>query len=360
MLEKVALSFLKGMGPVRINSALSKLATAEAFFKESLSDLQRLTGLTVRQLSTMDRQSALISAEKELEACDKKGITPLFFLDEKYPRRLRQCPDAPIVIYQKGPADLNARRLVAVVGTRSCTEYGREIVKEFISDLVSATPVVVSGLALGIDALAHEASLKSKLSTVAVLGHGLNDVFPTKNWSLAQNILENQGAMVSEYSLFSKPTRGNFPVRNRIIAGLCDAIVVVESKDRGGSLITAELGNDYYRDVFAFPGSVKQRHSAGCNALIRQQKAHLVTGAKDFLNIMGWGGLHKTTQRAIMAEFTIEEKEVLEVLKGYEHLYLDELAEQCCKPTSQLMGILLGLELKGSVASLGGNKYAVH
>jgi DNA processing protein len=357
MLEKVALSFLKRMGPVRVHAAVSKLAEPQDFFKLSLRDLQQLTGFTHSQLANMDRPNALISAEKELEDCDKKGIVPLFFQDEAYPRRLRQCPDAPIVLYQKGHAELNARRVIAIVGTRNHTEYGKELVKEFVSDIKESKPLVVSGLAMGIDSLAHEACLKNDLPTVGVLGHGLNEVFPTKNWPIAQKMLENQGALVSEYSLFSTPVRENFPVRNRIIAGLCDAVVVVESKERGGSLITAELGNDYNRDVFAFPGSVKQRHSAGCNALIRQQKAHLITGACDFLSMMGWNNFMPATQKSLFVELNPDERNVLDLLKHHESLFLDELSDKCGLPTSQLMGILLTLQLKGGVLNLGGGKF---
>jgi len=358
MLEKVALSFLKGMGPVRVHAALAKLADPKDFFHLSLHDLKQLTGFTHLQLANMDRPNALISAEIELEACDKKGIVPLFFQDESYPRRLRQCPDAPIGLYQKGNADVNARRVIAIVGTRNFTEYGKELVKELISDLKDAKPVVVSGLAMGIDALAHEACLKNDLPTVGVLGHGLNDVFPTKNWPIAQKMLENQGALVSEYSLFSTPVRENFPVRNRIIAGLCDAVVVVESKERGGSFITAEFGNEYKRDVFAYPGSVKQRHSAGCNALIRQQKAHLITGSKDFLSMMGWNHSMLSTQKTLFLELNPDEKNVLDLLKRYESLFLDELSDKCGLPTSQLMGLFLTLQLKGGVLNLGGGKFS--
>lgn len=357
MLEKVALSFLKGMGPVRVNAAISKLAYPEDFFKLSIQDLKQLTGFTHLQLATMDRPNALISAEKELEACYKNGITALFFQDAAYPRRLRQCPDAPIVLYQKGKTDLNARRIVALVGTRNFTEYGKELVKEFVSDLKDLQPIIVSGLALGIDAIAHEACLKNGIITVGVLGNGLKDVFPIKNFSLAQKMMDNQGSLVSEYSLFSNPVRENFPVRNRIIAGLCDAVIVAESKERGGSLITAELANEYNRDVFAFPGSVKQKHSAGCNALIRQQKAHLISGSKDFLNIMGWDHFLPTTQKSMFLDLNLEEKNVLCHLKRHESLYLDELSFKCGISTAQLMGLLLTLQLKGGVLNMGGGKF---
>lgn len=360
MREKIALSFLKGLGPVRISSALSKLESIQYFFELPMRELQFLTGLSQHQLVAMDRQGALHSAEKELELCQKFSITPLFYQDDNYPRRLRQCPDAPVVLYQKGNTDLNARRLMAVVGTRNLTEYGREIATDLIAGLVQANPVVVSGLALGVDAVAHKTSLKHQLPTVGVLGNGLHEVFPKRNEALAEEMLASGGALVSEYPYFAPAVRENFPVRNRIVAGLSDATVVVESKERGGSLITAEFANDYNRDVFAFPGSVKQKNSAGCNNLIRQQKAHLITGAEDFIAMMGWATPTKTLQQVLLPEFTPEESEVLQVLKRYDALYLDELAEQCAIPTSMLMGLLLTLQLKGGILNHGGGRYSAN
>ena len=227
--------------------------------------------------------------------------------------------------------------------------------------LTEAGVVSVSGLALGIDSLAHEYSLKNNMPTVAVLGSGLTQVFPKRNAKLAQEILEHGGALLSEYSVFSKPVRENFPVRNRIVAGLSDATVVVESREKGGALITAELANDYNRDVFAFPGSVHQQYSAGCNALIRQQKAHLATKSSDILGMLGWDKpRYRQKELALPVNLSPEEQHIISVLKQHESLFMDELVIHSCMATSLLHGLLLGLELKGQIARTSGSKYRLN
>jgi DNA processing protein len=241
------------------------------------------------------------------------------------------------------------------------SSYGIELIKELTLGLSEAGIVTVSGLALGIDSVAHDYSIKNNIPTVAVLGSGLNQVFPKRNTKLAQEILEHGGSLLSEYSVFSKPVRENFPVRNRIVAGLCDATIVVESREKGGALITADLANDYNRDVFAYPGSVHQQYSAGCNALIRNQKAHLVTHSVDILSMLGWDKARPRQQElSLPVNLTPEEKLIISILKQHESLYMDELVIQSCIPTSQLHGLLLGLELKGQIGRTSGTKYRIN
>jgi DNA processing protein len=309
----------------------------------------------------MERNRALEFAVKEIEACRTYGISPVFMLDSNYPRRLKQCVDAPIVLYCRGEDILNSRRMLAIVGSRMHTSYGLELIKELTLGLSEAGVVSVSGLALGIDSLAHEYSLKNNMPTVAVLGSGLTQVFPKRNAKLAQEILEHGGALLSEYSVFSKPVRENFPVRNRIVAGLSDATIVVESREKGGALITAELANDYNRDVFAFPGSVHQQYSAGCNALIRQQKAHLATKSSDILGMLGWDKPRsRQKELALPVNLSPEEQHIISVLKQHESLFMDELVLQSGMPTSQLHGLLLGLELSGQIGRTSGSKYRIN
>ncbi len=359
--EKVALGFLKGIGPIRMNTMLSKLDDYYLFFSLPLRDLAAYTGLSEFILSQMNRSEAIILAKKELEACHKLGITYRFILDEDYPRRLRQCPDAPTILYQKGATDLNSRRIIGVVGSRVHTEYAHELISELCSGLSHSDVVIVSGLALGVDGLAHHYSLKNNLKTVGVMGHGLAEVFPKKNIRLAQQMLDSGGAMVSEYSVFSSPIRENFPVRNRIVAGLVDALVVVESKERGGAMITAELANDYNRDVFAFPGSVKQLHSAGCNALIKKQKAHLISHAEDLLNLMGWESCPKPDPQFKMAiENSLEELKLLNLFRQYEYLFFDQVVMKSGLSASSLHGFLLTLQLKGQIKIIGGNRIVLN
>jgi DNA processing protein len=309
----------------------------------------------------MERNRALDLAVKEIEACSTHGIKPIFILDPNYPRRLKQCIDAPIVLYYRGEDLLNSRRTLAIVGSRMHTTYGIELIKELMQGLSEAGVITVSGLAMGIDSVAHDYSIKNNIPTVAVLGSGLNQVFPKRNTKLAQEILAHGGALLSEYSVFSKPVRENFPVRNRIVAGLSDATIVVESREKGGALITADLANDYNRDVFAYPGSVHQQYSAGCNALIRQQKAHLVTNSSDILNMLGWDKPRSRQQElSLPMNLSTDEQLILSILKQHESLYMDELVIHSCMPTSQLHGLLLGLELKGQIGRTSGTKYRLN
>ena len=360
LVQKVAMSFLTGLGPIRIHSILSEFSP-EQFFYLSISEIKERTGLSINQLASMERNRALEFAVKEIEACRTYGIRPVFMLDSNYPRRLKQCVDAPIVLYCRGEDILNSTRMLAIVGSRMHTSYGLELIKELTLGLTEAGVVSVSGLALGIDSLAHEYSLKNNMPTVEVLGSGLTQVFPKRNAKLAQEILEHGGALLSEYSVFSKPVRENFPVRNRIVAGLSDATVVVESREKGGALITAELANDYNRDVFAFPGSVHQQYSAGCNALIRQQKAHLATKSSDILGMLGWDKPRsRQKELALPVNLSPEEQHIISVLKQHESLFMDELVLQSGMPTSQLHGLLLGLELSGQIGRTSGSKYRIN
>lgn len=356
----VAMSFLKGLGPIRINSILSVLNPSQ-FFSLSLIELHQRTGLSINQLSAMERNRALDFASKEIEACHMFGIEPLFILDANYPRRLKQCVDAPIVLYCRGENVLNSRRTLAIVGSRMHSTYGIELIKELTQGLTEAGVLTVSGLAMGIDSIAHEYSIKNNIPTVAVLGSGLNQIFPKRNSKLAQEILDCGGSLISEYSVFSKPVRENFPVRNRIVAGLSDATIVVESREKGGALITADLANDYNRDVFAFPGSVNQPYSAGCNALIREQKAHLVTKSSDILHMLGWEiPLPKQKELFLSLNLTPEEQQLISILRQHESLFMDELVVYSGMATSMLHGQLLGLELKGLISKTRGLTYRLN
>ncbi len=357
LVYKVAMSFLKGLGPIRINNILSEL-NPEQFFSLSISDVKQCTRISSNQLASMERNRALDLAVKEIEACSTHGIEPIFILDPNYPSRLKQCIDAPIVLYYRGEDLLNSRRTLAIVGSRMHTTYGIELIKELMQGLSEAGVITVSGLAMGIDSVAHDYSIKNNIPTVAVLGSGLNQVFPKRNTNLAQEILAHGGALLSEYSVFSKPVRENFPVRNRIIAGLSDATIVVESREKGGALITANLANDYNRDVFAYPGSVHQQQSKGCNLLIQNQKAHLITDAKDFIKLMGWQEA-KTINRRLAFPDLLDENEqlIVGILSQFESLYLDEIAMKSGFSMASLQGILLNLELKGLVIKTAGLEY---
>lgn len=359
MVQKLGLSFLKGLGPIRVKNLLSKLDGLDELYSCSLLHLRKKTGLSELILSQLDRKGALETAKRELEFCVKAGVIPLFIEDDAYPRRLKQCPDSPLFLFQKGNADLNNRRIVSIVGTRNFTPYGKSLVFDFIQGLSSSGITIVSGLAIGIDALAHKNALDNNLPTIAVLGHGLSTIFPKKNEGLAKAILEQNGSIISEFPFNSLPVKEHFALRNRIIAGLSDAVVVVESKARGGSLITANFANDYNREVFAFPGSVKQECSAGCNGLIRDHKAHLMTDVNDFLTMMNWQVHFKKQQSTIDFNPSDTEQLILQVLKRHESVFLDELVQITKLTASALHVNLLGLQLKNVIMAINGNRYAM-
>lgn len=360
LVYKVALSFLYGMGAVRVGQLVSKLDDISQVFTLKISELHLKTQISISLLKAMKREDALSRAKNEIDGIEKFNISVHFFMDPDYPRRLRQCSDAPVILYSKGGLDLNERRVVSIVGTRQNTEYGRELIQEFIKGINNPNLQIISGLALGIDALAHKNSLINSISTIGVLGHGLHEIFPQRHNKLASEMLEQGGGLLSEFPLFTIPIRENFPMRNRIIAGMADAIVVVESQVRGGSMITANLGNDYNRDVFAFPGSVRQQFSSGCNALIQQQKAHLITSSFDFLKFMNWEQKQIPTQKELAISLSLDEKDFIKCLSKFEFLHLDELVSKLGLPSSKLLGIALNLQMKNAIVSLPGNRFSVN
>ncbi len=226
--------------------------------------------------------------EKEIRFIEKFNIRPLFLTDPQYPQRLLNCCDAPTLLYYKGEADLNSSRIVSIIGTRSNTEYGKYLTENLVKELAPYEVLIIGGLAFGIDALAHKAALKNQLPTVGVLAHGLDTLYPSQHKQLAREMVAEGGGLLTEFMSETKPDKHNFPARNRIVAGMSDAIIVVETGVKGGSMITAELANSYNKDVFAFPGKTTDPKSAGANELIRSNKAMLITEAQQLINIMGW------------------------------------------------------------------------
>lgn len=279
-----------------------------------------------------------------------------FYSNENYPRRLRQCADGPLMIYSKGDFDPNAEKVLAVVGTRDCSSYGERIVKNMMRDLSGQGIQIVSGLAYGIDILAHRNALEQNIPTVGVMGNSLDRIYPFSHRFDAKEMIKN-GGLISEFISGTKPDRENFPMRNRIVAGMSDAIVVVESKISGGSLITADLALDYNRDVFAFPGSVESETSHGCNDLIKKNKAQLISSAEELLNWMGWNSQTKTKQTMVYQDVSHEESEILSVLQNGE-LHIDLLSAQTSRSIRELNPILFNLELKGLIRSLPGTKFS--
>ena len=312
-----------------------------------------------------DISDAMRRAEKELEFDESHRIKPLVFNDDDYPQRLRECEDAPLVVYYRGTADLNKQRIISVVGTRHCTVYGQEIISKFISQLKELCPdvLVVSGLAYGVDIQAHRNALKNGFETVGVLAHGLDYLYPTAHRDTATEMLK-QGGLLTEFMTSTNADKINFVRRNRIIAGTADATIVVESAAHGGGLITADIANSYGREVFAFPGNIGMPYSEGCNNLIRDNKAALITSAEDFVKTMGWEqdaklkkAREKGIERQMFPELTDDETRIVNTLQHTNDLQANIISVKCGLPISTVASTLFNLELKGIVRLYAGGVY---
>lgn len=287
---------------------------------------------------------------------EKYGIQPIFITDESYPRRLKSCIDAPPMLYFRGKADLNSSRIVSIVGSRNATEYGREICRNLIAALKVFDPIVVSGLAYGIDAAAHKESLRNGVPTVGVMAHGLDRIYPSPHRSIAQRMLE-EGGLLTEFPSETKPDRENFPKRNRIIAGISDITIVVEANIKGGALITAELANSYNRDVFAYPGRITDEYSSGCNYLIKTHRAHLINRVEDLEYIVGWVQTRASEvkqQLSLLLNLSEEEKLIADLLSQRGNIPIDELGYLTGFQQSKLAVTILGMEMKGLIVLLPG------
>ena len=312
-----------------------------------------------------DLGQALRYAESELRTAEGMGVRPLVMGDDDYPSRLLECADAPLVLYYQGSASLNQKRVVSIVGTRRCTPYGQDLVRRFMSELRSLCPqvLVVSGLAYGIDICAHREALAQGYDTVGVVAHGLDDLYPPSHRLTADQMLK-QGGLLTEFPTCTRPDRLNFVRRNRIVAGLSDATLLVESAIRGGGLITTRIANDYGRDVFAFPGAVGAPYSEGCNDLIRRQGAGLITSAKHFVEAMGWQNDAQLSEaqaqgieRQLFPELTADEQRVVAVLQRKNDLQINILSVQSGIAVGPLTALLFSLEMKGVVRTMAGGTY---
>ncbi len=361
LLYRIAVTLLPGIGAVRTRALLARFDSLEAFFSASPSTLLRLPGFGEHLASREVREKALHLAEQEVAFVRKHHIRTLWFLDDRYPARLKQCDDAPVLLYLQGEVDLEATRVLSVVGTRHATPYGLERCHAILAGLAERFPglLIVSGLAYGIDVCAHRAALKQGLPTVAVLGHGLQMIYPAAHRGIAREIVAH-GGLLTEYSTHHVPDKKNFIARNRIIAGLADATLVVESGEKGGALITADLANSYHRDVLALPGRAGDERSKGCNRLIKKNQAALIEDADDIAYFLGWETTdpkEKNLQTTLFPELSPEEQLLLDILREQHELPLDELAALANLPVSKASALLLNLEFAGLVRNLPGNLY---
>lgn len=357
---QIALTMIPHIGHVLARELLQHFGDARSIFEASPGKLRNVEGLGEFRIRAIRCFNLMPKAEEECKFVENNKINVLFMGQPEYPRRLFNCTDAPILLYSRGKADLNCSRILSVVGTRLNTDYGRQLTEQLIRDLAAENVLILSGLAFGIDALAHKAALRQQLPTAAVLAHGLDQLYPPQHGALALDMVRHGGALISEFPSGTQPDRHHFPARNRIVAGLSDAVLVVETGEKGGSLITAELANDYNRDVFAFPGRVNDPRSAGCNELIRQNKAVLIRNANDLLQFMNWvepSTRQHSLQTALFHELSPEEKQILHLLQTAETRPIDELNILSGLSNSVVAAAILSLELKNLIVSLPGKMY---
>ena len=360
LLYQIALTLLPNIGDIRAKSLVAYCGGAEAVFSEKKQNLLKVPGIgTIVAQSLDNRKEALELAEEEIAFIEKHKITPLFYLDKEYPFKLKNCPDSPVMIYYRGNANLNSKKIISIVGTRNATDYGKSLCKKIIKGLAELDVLIVSGLAYGIDVCAHKEALANNLDTVGVLGHNFTRIYPSEHKDIAKKMLE-QGGLISQFNSKAKFEPINFPARNAIIAGIADATVVIESKKKGGSLITAEIANSYSRDVFAVPGKAGDKYSEGCNYLIKSNKAALIESADDIKYFMSWDNVKKDKkpkQTVLFTELKPEEKIIVDILTENGELSIDYICNKAQMNNSKIAETLLNLEFAGIIKNLPGKIY---
>ncbi len=357
-LYEIALTLIPYIGVVNGKKLVAYCGGAEAVFCENKNALRQISGIHENIIKGIDSKEVMTRAEEEMMFIEKNGIKPLFYLDKDYPKRLQHCHDSPMMLYYKGNADLNAEKTVGIVGTRNITDYGRYVVEKLIEDLATDNVMIISGLAYGVDAAAHRAALKYDLATVGVLGHGMQTIYPAENRKLSTNMIE-KGGILTEFVSGTQPDRENFPKRNRIVAGMIDCLVVIESALKGGAMITAEIANSYDREVFAMPGKVGDIYSEGCNQLIKTNKANLLVNAADIRYVMRWDVDTKVVakQMRLFRDFSEDEKKVMDVFAENNVVHIDDIIIGTDLSPSKIASILLSLEFDGVLTALPGKRY---
>ncbi len=355
---RLALISVPGIGVKIGRSLLQQYGTATNIFNAPLKALLQIDGITEVKAKGFKDPEVLRTAEKEMAFMLKEDITVVAYNTPGYPARLAACADAPLLLFYKGNASLEMKRHIAIVGTRSFTDYGTRLTEELVEGLQGADILIVSGLALGIDAIAHKKAVKLGIPTVGVLGTGLDKIYPHTHKALSNEMIQN-GGLLTEYWSGTTPDRTNFPMRNRIVAGLCDITVVIESDIKGGALITAMMANGYNREVAAYPGRISDAKSSGCNELIRRQSAHLITCADDMLELMNWkdGNKKKAVQKQLFVTLSTEQQKIVDLLQTKEIVHADDIFYHTGLSNSTLAVTLLDLEMQGIIKTLPGKQY---
>lgn len=358
MKYKIAMSLIPGIGDVQGKRLVAYCGGPEAVFREKKKNILKIPGMGEVLAGSIQRREVFEKAEMEVAFIRQYQISALFYLDPGYPEKLRHCEDGPLMLYFKGRANLNQKRILSVVGTRKPTDYGKALCEAIVHGFSDQGVLIISGLAYGVDTIAHRASLAAGLPTVGVLAHGLDLIYPFSNRSLAEKMVV-QGGLITEFTSRTKLNRDFFPRRNRIIAGIADATLVIESAEKGGALITADIANSYNRDVFALPGRVDDPRSAGCNMLIRTNRAALVRSAADICYSMGWEQSESRLQiqQKLFTEMSDEEKMVIAMLEEKKEADIDEIYLLSGLTQSKVASILLKLEFEGLIRSLPGKRF---
>lgn len=356
----LSLQKVDGIGDIMAKKLLNQFGSAENIFKAKSNQLATVDGIGSVLLNNLKNKSVFGQAEIEQKYIQVNNINVSFFKDENYPEKLKHCIDSPILLFTAGNINLKQKRIISIVGTRQVTSYGMDFCKKLMTDLAPLDPIIVSGFAYGVDIVAHQAAMENNLQTIGVLAHGLNQIYP-KNHKKHMSKMEQNGGFMTEFWSNSSPERENFVKRNRIVAGISEATIVIESADKGGSLITANLANDYNRDVFAVPGRTSDKYSQGCNNLIKTQRAHLLTSAADLIYILNWDicGKEKPVQKQLFIDLEPQEQIIFDFLQKNGKEHMDIIALECNLPIFKISSLLLNMELKGVMRPLPGKLFEV-
>lgn len=360
LFKTLSLLKVEGVGDIMAKKLINHCGSAEAVLSATRKQLLAIDGVGEVAFKNLQDKEVFKAAEAEMEFIEREGIRPLFYKEEDYPEKLKHCIDAPVLLFSSGNINLQDRKIISIVGTRQITSYGTDFCRKLIEDLAPLNPVIISGFAYGVDITAHQAAMDNNLQTIGVLAHGLNQIYPKVHKKYMVKVEENGGFMTEFWST-SDPDRENFLKRNRIIAGMSEATIVIESADRGGSLATANLANDYNREVFAVPGRVTDKYSQGCNNLIKSQRANLLTSAADLIYMLNWDIEDKKKQKPVQKQLFIsleaDEQVVYDYLQKNGKALMDVIAMDCNLPVFKISSLLLNMELKGVIRPLPGKLF---
>ena len=358
LLHLLALQQVEGVGDIIAKKLINHCGSAQAVFEAKPSQLAAIDGVGSILLQNLKNKTAFEKAEQELQYILSNQINIAYFQDENYPERLKHCIDGPVLLFTSGNIDLTNKKIISIVGTRQITSYGMEVCRKLIEDLAPLDPVIVSGFAYGVDIFAHQLAIEHDLQTIGVVAHGLNQIYPKNHKKYVAKVEENGGFM-TEFWSSTNPEKENFVRRNRIVAGISEATIVIESAERGGSLITANIANDYNRDVFAVPGRTTDKYSQGCNTLIKTQKANVLTSAADLIYILNWDieSKSKPIQKQLFVTLEPDEQIVYDYLLKNGKELMDIIALKCEFPIYKISGMLLNMELKGVIRPLPGKLF---